>query len=252
MSSAPNRFIRHDLMCTDVPAGVRFYCGLFGWKTTEVKFMGSTIHRLLVGERILGAIIPFDRNLGHPSHWVPYVFVESVDECCKRVRALGGQVCMGATDFPPGTFAMVNDPQKALFSPFTPKTGAPTEPPAAPGVGEFCWDELLTNDVAAARAFYQSLFDWGSSDWNMGPEGTYTLFTVGDTPVAGMMKLPEGAPQPPNWLPYVAVEDADATVQKACELGGQVAWPPTDIPDVGRIAALLDSTGGHIAILKRK
>jgi predicted enzyme related to lactoylglutathione lyase len=252
MATTPSRFIRHDLMCTDVAAGVRFYCGLFGWKTVEVKFMGSTIQRLLAGERVLGAIIPFDKSLGHPSHWVPYVYVESVDDCCKRVRALGGQVCMGATDFPPGTFAMVNDPEKALFSPFTPKGGPPSEPPPAPGPGEFCWDELLTNDVAAAREFYQKLFGWESSEWDVGSAGTYMLFMIDETPVAGMLKLPEGAPQPPNWLPYVAVDDADATVAKARALGGQIALPPMDIPDVGRIAALIDPTSGHIAILKRE
>jgi predicted enzyme related to lactoylglutathione lyase len=252
MSTAPSRFIRHDLMCTDVAAGVRFYSALFGWTTTEVSFMGSAIHRLSVGERPLGGIIPFDKNLGYPSHWVPYVYVASVEDCCKQVRALGGQVCMGAMVIPPGTFAMVNDPQKALFSPFTPKGAPPTEPPPAPGVGEFCWDELLTNDPEAARAFYQSLFGWGSRDWDMGPEGTYTLFMIGETPAAGMMKIPDGAPQPPCWLPYVSVADADATVVKAGELGGQVALPPKDIPDVGRIAVLIDPTGGHVAILQRK
>jgi predicted enzyme related to lactoylglutathione lyase len=250
MDTAPSRFIRHDLMCTDPAAGTRFYTELFGWKTTEVKVMGATIQRLSVGDRVLGAIVPFDKSHGYPSHWVPYVYVASIDDCCKRVRELGGQVCMGATDIPPGTFAMVNDPQKALFSPFTPRSGAPAEPPATPGMGEFCWDELLTNDVAGARQFYQSLFGWGAKDWDMGPEGTYTLFSIGETPHAGMMQIPEGAPQPPAWLPYVLVDDADANVARANEMGGQVALPPKDIPDVGRIAVLVDPTGAVFAILK--
>jgi predicted enzyme related to lactoylglutathione lyase len=252
MGTTPSRFIRHDLMSTDVPTAAHFYAELFGWKTTEVKVMGATILRLSLGEHVLGAIIPFDKSFGHPSHWMPYVYVASVDDCCKQVRALGGQVCMGATDIPPGTFAMVNDPQKAVFSPFTPRSGAPTEPPASPGVGQFCWDELLTSDVSSARQFYQSLFGWGSNDWDMGPEGTYTLFTTGETPIAGMMKIPAGAPQQPAWLAYVAVDDADATVARACELGGRVALPPKDIPDVGRIAVLIDPTAAMIALLKRK
>src|SRR5947209_2297089 len=134
MSITPNRFVRHDLMCTDVPEGRRFYTELFGWRTTEVKVMGATVVRLSAGPRTIGAIIPFDRSFGFPSHWMPYVYVESVEGCCKQARTLGGAVCFGATEIPPGTFAMVNDPQKALFSPFTPKGGPPDEPEAPPGV----------------------------------------------------------------------------------------------------------------------
>jgi predicted enzyme related to lactoylglutathione lyase len=252
MSTTPSRFIRHDLMCTDVSAAARFYTTLFGWSTTEVKVMGATILRLLAGERVVGAIIPFDKSHGYPSHWVPYVYVASVDDCCKRVRELGGQVCMGATDIPPGTFAMVNDPQKGLFSPFTPKGGAPPDAPVAGGVGEFCWDELLTSDVASARQFYQSLFGWGSNDWDMGPGGTYTMFTVGETPIAGMMKIPDGAEQPPGWLAYVAVADAGATLAKARDLGGSVCWGPNDVPDVGRTALLADPSSAKIAVIQRK
>ncbi len=252
MITTPSRFVRHDLMCTDVPAATRFYSELFDWKTTEVKAMGMTIVRLSVEEQVLGGIIPFDKSLGHPSHWVPYVYVASVDDCCKRVRELGGQVCMGATDIPPGTFAMINDPQKAIFSPFTPKGDAPAEPTGPPGAGNFCWDELLTNDVESAARFYTALFDWGSQEWDMGPAGKYTLFMRDQSPIAGMLKIPDGAPQPPAWVSYVAVDDADATTARAQELGSTIAVPPKDIPDVGRIAVFFDPTGALIAVLKRK
>src|SRR5437867_1847589 len=102
MVTTLSRFIRHDLMCTDVPAGTRFYSELFGWQTTEVKVMGFTVVRVSAGSVVLGAIMPFDARLGHPSHWVPYVYVGSVEECCQRISELGGEVCMGATQIPPG------------------------------------------------------------------------------------------------------------------------------------------------------
>jgi uncharacterized protein len=200
---------------------------------------------------VQGAIIPFDKSHGFPSHWVPYVYVASVDDCCKRVRELGGEVCLGATDIPPGTFALVSDPQKAMFSPFTPKEGVPAAPEGPPGRGTFCWDELLTTDVDAAKQFYCSLFGWGSNEMDMGPEGNYTLFTHEGNLVAGTMKLPEHRPQKPMWLSYVVVEDADATAARAQELGGTVASPPQDIPGVGRFAVLTDSTGALFAILRR-
>jgi predicted enzyme related to lactoylglutathione lyase len=249
MSITPSRFVRHDLMCTDIPAVRGFYSELFDWRTSEVKVMGSTIIRLSAGEQTLGAIIPLDRSFGHPSHWVPYVYVDSVEACCKQATALGGAVCFGATEIPPGTFAMVNDPQKALFSPFTPRGGLPAEPAARPGVGEFCWDQLLTSDVAAARTFYTTLFGWETQEWGSGANETYTLFLRGDRPIAGAMTLPDSRPQQPTWLSYVSVADADATAARARELGGKVLKAPTDLPDVGRFAALLDPTGASLAIL---
>jgi predicted enzyme related to lactoylglutathione lyase len=38
----------------------------------------------------------------------------------------------------------------------------------------------------------------------------------------------------PNWLPYVAVDGADARLARARRLGGTICTGPEDIPDVGR------------------
>jgi predicted enzyme related to lactoylglutathione lyase len=190
MSAPPSRFIRHDLMSADAPAAARFYGDLFGWVTTDVSVMGSTVVRLSLGERVLGAVMPFNMGPAFPSHWVPYVHVESVEECCRRISALGGDVCIGATEIPPGRFAVVNDPQKAIFSPFTPKVAPPAVPEASPRAGDFCWDELLTSDVAGATAFYTSLFGWGTSEMDAGAAGTYTLLTIGGAGIAGVMRAP--------------------------------------------------------------
>jgi predicted enzyme related to lactoylglutathione lyase len=255
MSTTPSRFIRHDLMSTDPPAATRFYSELFGWKTTELKVMGFTVVRLLSEETVLGAIMPFGKELGFPSHWVPYVGVESVDECCKRVSGLGGDVCVPAMEIPPGRFAVVNDPQKAIFSPFTPKDGG--QPPTGvaslrPPEGTFCWDELRTRDVDGAARFYTSLLGWGSKVVEMGSMERYTLFTDGDRPIAGALQTPADAPHPPAWLSYVAVGRLETTVERARTLGAAIAAPPADIPDVGRIAVLTDPTSARIAILEPK
>jgi predicted enzyme related to lactoylglutathione lyase len=249
MGVTPSRVVRHDLMSTDQAAAARFYSDLFGWKPTEISVMGFKVVRLSLGEQVLGAVMPFDPALGHPSHWVPYMYVESVDACCKKTGELGGNVCMGGMEIPPGRFALVNDPQGAIFSPFTPKGGAPAEPPASPAPGAFCWDELLTNDPAGAKKFYTSLFGWGSKEWDMGPGGTYTLLQRGEQSIAGIMKMPSDASHRPMWLPYVAVADADAAAARAEKLGAKVAAPPNSIPDVGRMAVLADPTGASIAIL---
>ena len=43
--------------------------------------------------------------------------------------------------------------------------------------GRFAWYELITTDVAAARAFYAKVVGWGAQDAST-PDLAYTLFTV--------------------------------------------------------------------------
>jgi uncharacterized protein len=54
----------------------------------------------------------------------------------------------------------------------------------------------------------------------------------------------------PRWIPYVGVEDADATVTKATELGGSTVAEAMDIPTVGRIALIKDPQGAVLGIIK--
>jgi len=51
-------------------------------------------------------------------------------------------------------------------------------------------------------------------------------------------------------LPYVAVEDADATIARAKKFGGTICFGPEDIPNVGRFGVLQDPTGAALAVLK--
>jgi uncharacterized protein len=119
------------------------------------------------------------------------------------------------------------------------------EPTMCSRPGFFSWNELLTTDVAAATAFYSGLLGWTTTPFS--PE--YTLFNKADQSVAGLMKAPR-AGMPAHWVSYVSVEDVDATAAKATELGGQVVLPPMDVPDVGRIAVLLDPQNAPIGIFK--
>ena len=67
-----------------------------------------------------------------------------------------------------------------------------------------------------------------------------------------MMKIggPEWEGITNHWFTYIAVDDVDATAAKVGPAGGEVKWPPHDIPDVGRIAIIADPTGAVIGIFK--
>jgi predicted enzyme related to lactoylglutathione lyase len=115
--------------------------------------------------------------------------------------------------------------------------------------GAFSWNELLTRDPEAARAFYTALFGWGSKTMDM-PRGEYTTFQVGETSVAGMMKIPpDAAGMAPAWGSYVTVEDVETTCRRAVELGGKVLVPVTEVPSVGRMAVLQDPQGAVFSII---
>lgn len=117
--------------------------------------------------------------------------------------------------------------------------------------GHFAWYELITTDVAAAKAFYTKVIGWGAQDASV-PGGTYVLFTTGNAVVAGLMGLPDGAQATgakPHWVGYVAVQDVDAAVAHIRRLGGVVHIPPTDIPNISRFAVFADPQTATLALL---
>jgi predicted enzyme related to lactoylglutathione lyase len=121
--------------------------------------------------------------------------------------------------------------------------------------GSFCWLELATTDQNGAKKFYGSLFGWNLAEFPMGPEGTYTIFlSDGRNTGACYTMQPEMRAQgvPPNWLLYVAVENADETAAKAAPAGGKLVVPVLDVMDFGRMAVLQDPTGASFAIWQAK
>jgi predicted enzyme related to lactoylglutathione lyase len=120
-------------------------------------------------------------------------------------------------------------------------------PPSGPGI--FCWNELMTTDVPAAKAFYGALFGWGAADSPMPGIGTYTRFLRGKDSAAGLMKHPH-AGAPPAWLSYVQVASVDATAGKVAGLGGRLVVPPMDIPNMGRFAIATDPQGAEFAMFQ--
>lgn len=118
--------------------------------------------------------------------------------------------------------------------------------------GRFVWYELMTTDIAAARAFYSSVVGWNPVDAQM-PGMDYWIFNAGERPVAGVMTLPEDARKmgaPPSWIGYIAVADVDATAAQVTANGGKVYVSPTDIPSIGRFAIVADPHGAVLAVFK--
>ena len=115
--------------------------------------------------------------------------------------------------------------------------------------GAFSWNELITTDVSAAKAFYGELFGWTLRD-EQTPNMVYTMAKAGEKDVAGMMVIPpEAEGMPPTWGAYVTVDDVDRQTQKVESLGGSIVMPPRDIPDVGRFAVISDPQGAMLTMI---
>ena len=116
--------------------------------------------------------------------------------------------------------------------------------------GRFAWYELLTTDVAAAGAFYGKVVGWTAKAAST-PEFSYTELTAADTPVAGLMDLPDeglrsGAT--PRWVGYIAVDDVDAKAEQIKRLGGAILLAPTE-SNIGRLSVVADPQGATFALV---
>lgn len=127
---------------------------------------------------------------------------------------------------------------------------------AIEGIHTFCWFELATTGCNDELRFYEKLFGWTSTRVPMGGEmGDYIMLQQGDAPVGAMFEMtPETGlgHMPPNWGPYVLVENVDASTRRAQELGAKVFKEPFDVMDMGRMSVVQDPTGAIINLWQAK
>jgi uncharacterized protein len=117
--------------------------------------------------------------------------------------------------------------------------------------GRFTWYELMTTDIAAARAFYANVVGWNTQDASTSHQA-YTLLNAGEVPVGGLLELPDAARKmgaTPRWMGYVGVSDVQAAADRIARLGGAVYVPPTD-SNIGRISVVADPQTANFALVE--
>lgn len=114
-------------------------------------------------------------------------------------------------------------------------------------VGAPCWIDLFTTEPDTSKAFYGDLLGWTVQD--PGPEyGGYVNFLKDDIPVAGCMRNDGSMGTPDAWSVYLAVDDAQATVDAALAHGGQVHVPAMAVMELGTMAVVADPGDASIGI----
>jgi predicted enzyme related to lactoylglutathione lyase len=110
--------------------------------------------------------------------------------------------------------------------------------------GKFVWGDLVSQDVAASKAFYGSLFGWTFSG-----EGRYTTVFNQGVPIAGMV-VARDANRGTEWIGNVSVADVDRASSLFAQHGGQIESGPIDAPDRGRIALVSDASGAALLLVR--
>jgi predicted enzyme related to lactoylglutathione lyase len=236
------RFVWYELLAQDPKSAIDFYTDVVGWKTQPFDEAANDYEMWVGSQGPLGGVMKLPdeaAKMGVPPHWMSHVQVENVGTTASLVKKLGGKIYKEEEVPTVGRFAIIGDPQGASLSIFTPNS--PMTLHDSSKSGEFCWNELMTSDHAAAFNFYSQLFGWKVvQDMDMGPMGTYRVFGIGERQLGGMMTVPKGAPMPPMWLYYAEVPDLDAALARATKKGATTMNGPMDVPGGGRIAQLMD------------
>ena len=251
MPGFENHFVWCDLTTSDVAAATAFYKDVVGWNVANAGMPDRDYFILSAGTTGIGGLMGTAPGCegSHPI-WTGYVGVSDVDATAARIIASGGAIQHGPEDIPGvGRFAVVADPQGAVFNIFRGSAGmpAPEKSPDAPG--QVGWNELRATEWQAAFAFYAEMFGWTKGDAiDMGPMGTYQLFIAGDAAIGGMMTKPPQIPVA-SWLIYFNVPDIDVAVARVGERGGQVIHGPVVVPGGQRVAQCFDPQGASFGIV---
>ncbi len=248
-----------ELTTTDQASAEHFYAALFGW-TVQRHDMGDpgeegpghyTIFQL-DGRDVAAActLMPEQAEQGTPPNWGVYFKTGDADAMADAVAAAGGKVLAPPFEVMSHLrMAVCADPENAVF-----QLDQPREHPGVGAIREtnaVCWVELATRDIARAEAFYAGLFGWTMGDHAASPPGGYRIFANADGMLGGLLGMtPEWGEMPSHWSIYLQVDDVDATVAKAIELGGKPCFPAFDAPGVGRIARIDDPSGAGFYVIR--
>jgi predicted enzyme related to lactoylglutathione lyase len=253
MPNSHGKFVWYELMTTDAKAAEDFYRGVIGWEAKDAGMSDMSYTILSAAETPVGGLMALPPEAcakGARPGWAGYVAVEDVDAYADRVKKAGGSIHRAPSDIPNvGRFAVVADPQGAVFMLFKGNAGAEPQQPSPDTTGLAGWRELHAGDWGSAFAFYSGLFGWTKAEAiDMGPMGTYQLFATGDVPAGGMMTKPQAEPHP-YWLYYFNVDGIKAAAKRVKDKKGEVLSGPHQVPGGSWIIQCRDPQGAMFALV---
>jgi predicted enzyme related to lactoylglutathione lyase len=252
---APGSFCWCELGTTDQEAAKKFYAEIFEWETHEIPIWPDSSYTILhIGAKDIGALYQLGEERlrkGIQPHWLSYIAVGSADNCARSITASGGRLMMYPFDvFDLGKMTVAQDPTGATFAIWQPLRyiGAKIRNEN----NAMCWNELVTDDIAAAKDFYGRVFGWNAITKESGST-SYTKFYIGDpargNAVGGMRRMDETRENtPPHWMVHFCVDDCSAIAEKARSLGAAICNLSDNLPNLRRIAVIRDQQGAVFSV----
>ncbi len=110
---------------------------------------------------------------------------------------------------------------------------------------KLCHLEFQVTDMLRAQAFYEGLFGWTFRAFT----DEMVVFGTADEHIGGLQKVAEvklgGSPS--VWF---KIENLEASVKKAVELGGSAPNKIYPVPGVGHSGAVLDPDGNAVGLVQ--
>jgi uncharacterized protein len=107
----------NELNTRDIEAAKPFYETIFGWQGDTAQMGDIEYTTWQLGEKPVGGMIAMSDQIPDqvPANWLAYFAVTDADATIEKAKGNGGNLMFGPTDVPAGRFAVLADPQGAIF-----------------------------------------------------------------------------------------------------------------------------------------
>jgi len=114
----PGPFCWNELMTRDTESASAFYEKAFGWKADTAAFGDTTYTQFKLNDRSIAGMMPMGDNFPAevPANWLVYFTVADCDAAVAAAQKAGGNVATPAMDIEIGRFAVLTDPNGAVFA----------------------------------------------------------------------------------------------------------------------------------------
>lgn len=123
----------------------------------------------------------------------------------------------------------------------SPQQEQPTHVPTRGLYGHITHTDLASSDPTATKAWCAKVLGWTFKPPFPTPTGDYHLFAYSDTGGGGIRAV--NPPEVTGSIPYVHVEDANASFDAAVREGAEALMPPTRVMQ-GVTIAMVRAPGG--------
>jgi uncharacterized protein len=114
----PGSLVWNELSTRDIDAAKSFYPAVFGWEASTVEDGPMPYTEFKLNDRSIAGMMPMPEMVPAevPNYWGIYLGVSDTDGAVATTTAAGGTVLLAPMDIPIGRFAVLTDPQGAVFS----------------------------------------------------------------------------------------------------------------------------------------